>query len=96
MKTIKDYKELLRINDSNTMLGNHLCSLFNEKGFFASLKDIDTMDEYNASLHNFDEKVEVMAQMHKNGINVFEDRYKMGSVSKAFYQYKLSGYTEYK
>jgi hypothetical protein len=39
--------------------------------------------------------VEVIAQMHKNGINVFEDNFVLGNVTKAFYQYKLTEYAEY-
>lgn len=85
MKTIKDYKELLFLNGKNTMLGNHLNTLF------PTTKDFT----YNATIHNFDEKVEVMAQMYKNDIDVFKDSYKIGSISKAFYQLQLEKYKDF-
>jgi hypothetical protein len=84
MKTINDFKTLLFNGEKNTLLGYHLNNLFGEKN--AELK---------AYILNFEEKVEVIAQMHKNGINVFEDNFVLGNVTKAFYQYKLTEYAEY-
>ena len=84
MKTIKDFKELLFINEENTILGMSLNSLFNE--------------DYNknATVHNLEDKIEVMAQMNENGINVFIDNCQVGSISKAFHQWKLKKYEDYK
>jgi hypothetical protein len=87
MKTIKEYKSLLNsgIEDEffgNTLLGMTLNTLFAEtKG--------------PAHIHHLDEKIEVIVQMNKNGINCFTDSYKMGSVSKAFYQWRLSEYNDF-
>lgn len=86
MRTIKDYKDLLFTNGKNTMLGLHLNTLFPTQ-----TKDFT----YDASVHNFEEKVEVMAQMYKNGIDVFKDSYKVGSISKAFYQWNLNKYKDF-
>lgn len=86
MKTIQDYKNLLSNDGKNTLLGNHLNTLFpiRNKEF-----------TYDASVHNFEEKVEVMVQMYKNGIDVFKDAYKMGSISKAFYQWNTNKYKDF-
>jgi hypothetical protein len=84
MKTINDFKNLLHIDGQNTLLGQHLNHLFSE-----------TNTDYKAWVLNFDEKVEVIAQMHRNGIDAFNDGYKLGSVTKAFYQYMLNQYKEY-
>ena len=51
--------------------------------------------ERNATIHNFEEKIEVLNVMNKNGINVFTDAYKCGNVSKAFYQWNLTKYEDY-
>jgi hypothetical protein len=83
MKTIKEFKMLLVRNDSNTLLGSHLNSLFNEN------------IHHDASIQNLEEKIEVIVQMHKNGIDCFSDQYRLGSVTKAFYQVKLSDYVNF-
>ena len=83
MKTLKEFKELLHVNNENTLLGMHLNYLFNEN------------HERNATIHNFEEKIEVLNVMNKNGINVFTDAYKCGNVSKAFYQWNLTKYEDY-
>jgi len=91
MKTIKEFKSLLNTDNfgiqdefnGNTLLGMTLNGLFGEK------------NTTPAHIHNLDEKVEVICQMYKNGIDCFKDSYKMGSVSKAYYQYKLSEYQDF-
>lgn len=85
MKTLKDFKNLLFNGEENTALGLHLNNLFNENDF-----------KYNASVHNLEEKIEVIAQMYRNGIDCFKDGYKLGSVTKAYYQYKASLYEDFK
>lgn len=84
MKMPKDFKQLLNKEGENTLLGMHLNQLFGKE----SSKD--------ATIHDFDEKMEVIAQMFENGIDVFKDTYKLGSVSKAFYQWHLSKYSDFK
>ena len=84
MKTIKDFKELLIQNNENTLLGMSLNDLFNED------------HKKDATIQNLEEKIEVIAEMNKNGIDVFTDYFKIGSVSKAFYQWKLNQYSNYK
>lgn len=84
MKTIKDFKNLLHANEKNTLLGMHLNSLICER-----YKDDP------AYIHDFELKVEVIAQMSKNGIDAFKDSYQLGSVTKAYYQYMMSQYAEY-
>jgi hypothetical protein len=88
MKSIKEFKSLLNtgISDEfngNTLLGMTLNGLLGEKNITP------------AHIHNFEEKVDVICQMNKNGIDCFKDSYKLGSVSKAFYQVKLSDYTDF-
>lgn len=92
MKTIREYKNLLNsgMNQDNekeffgnTVLGMHLNGLFKEQ-------------PGRADIHNLEEKVEVICQMYKNGIDCFNDSYKLGSVSKAYYQLKLAEYSEFK
>ena len=84
MKTIKDFKELLFTNEENTILGMSLNSLFNED------------HTKKSSVHNLEEKIEVIAQLDENGINVFTDNFQVGSVSKAFYQWRLKKYEDFK
>jgi hypothetical protein len=84
MKTIKEFKDLLNVDNENTLLGMSLNDLFNED------------HKKDATIHNLEEKIEVIAQMNKNGINVFTEYFKIGSVSKAFYQWKLNQYLNYK
>lgn len=86
MKTINDFKSLLHIDGRNTILGRHLNGLINNR--YAEL-------DVRADLHDLEEKVEVIAQMSKNGIDAFEDGYKLGSVTKAYYQYMLNQYNEF-
>lgn len=86
MKTIQDFKNLLHANGQNTLLGMHLNSIIGNR--FSTR-------EQRADLHDLELKVEVIAQMSKNGIDAFEDGYKLGSVTKAYYQYMLSQYAEY-
>jgi len=91
MKTIKEFKSTMFYEEktdlhnanTNTLLGAHLNTLFNE----------DPSEK--STVHHLSEKIEVIVQMYKNGINVFTDEYKLGSVTKAFYQVKLSEYDEY-
>lgn len=85
MKTINDFKNLLHIDGNNTLLGMHLNSLVCERH----------PRETRADLHDLELKVEIIAQMSKNGIDAFEDRYRLGSVNKAYYQYMLNQYNEY-
>ena len=85
MKTIKDFKNLLHIDGQNTLLGMHLNTL---------ICDRHPIDD-QADIHDLELKVEVIAQMSKNGIDAFEDGYKLGSVTKAYYQHMLSQYDEY-
>ncbi len=85
MKTINDFKSLLHIDGKNTLLGMHLNSLVCER----------QPRETKADIHELELKVEVIAQMSKNGIDAFEDSYKLGSVTKAYYQYMLSQYNEF-
>ena len=84
MKTIKEFKSLLFANGKTTFLGMALNTLFNE--------------EYTHSpiIQNLDEKIEVIVQMHDNGINAFTDNYKLGNVSKAYYQVQLKKYKDFK
>jgi len=91
MKTIKEYKSLLNsgINQDNkdeffgnTLLGMTLNTIFGEKSG-------------RADIHNLDEKIEVICQMYKNGIDCFKDSYKLGSVNKAYYQFKLAEYSDF-
>lgn len=89
MKTIKDFKQLLNngiseVFNGNTLLGVHLNGLFNEDKY------------YDATVHHIEEKIEVIVQMNENGIDCFKDSYKIGSVSKAFYQWNLKQYSEFK
>lgn len=86
MKTIKEFKAVLRNEEKeeNTMLGMHLNGLFNED------------HDYDATVHNMDEKIEVIVEMFRNEIDVFNDTFKMGSVSKAYYKLKLSKYSNFK
>lgn len=86
MKTIQDFKNLLHANGQNTLLGMHLNSIIGNR--FSTR-------EQRADLHDLELKVEVIAQMSKNGIDAFEDGYKLGSVTKAYYQHMLSQYDEY-
>jgi len=86
MKTIKDFQTLLHKDGQNTFLGMHLNYIINQ-----SLSDMDKP----AHIHDFELKVEVIVQMHKNGIDAFTDRFPMGSVSKAYYQHMLNQYNEY-
>lgn len=85
MKTIKDFKNLLHTDGNNTLLGMHLNTLICDR------HPMDTQ----ADIHDLELKVEVIAQMSKNGIDAFKDAYKLGSVTKAYYQYMLSQYDEY-
>ena len=85
MKTINDFKSILHANEKNTLLGMHLNNLICHR----------MPSETRADLHDLELKVEVIAQMSKNGIDAFEDGYKLGSVTKAYYQYMLSQYNEY-
>ena len=84
MYTINDFKKALHDNGENTLLGMHLNGLFHEKE-----------RDGKASIHNLEEKVEVIAQMNKNGINVFTDSFKLGSITKAYYQWRLTQYTDF-
>jgi len=84
MKTINDFKSLLHIDGKNTLLGMHLNSLVCER-----------YKEDPAYIHQLELKVEVIAQMNKNGIDAFKDGYQLGSVTKAYYQYMLSQYNEF-
>ena len=86
MKTIQAFKNLLHANGQNTLLGMHLNSIIGNR--FSTR-------EQRADLHDLELKVEVIAQMSKNGIDAFEDGYKLGSVTKAYYQHMLSQYDEY-
>jgi len=85
MKTIKDFKSLLHNDGNNTLLGMHLNSLVCNRM---------PLDE-RADLHDLELKVEIIAQLSKNGIDAFEDRFALGSVTKAYYQYMLSQYNEF-
>lgn len=91
MKTIQDYKKALYNNGKNTMLGLHLSTLINPLS-----KSLDEMKDLNQSIHYFEEKVEVIVQMYNNGINVFKDTYKLGSVDKAYYQVMLKQHSKFK
>ena len=95
MKTIADYRnemiiETIKSEDGiltferNSLLGMHMQTLFG----------LD--HEKDASVHYMEEKIEVIVQMYKNGIDIWNDSYAMGSVSKAYYQYKLNGFDDYK
>jgi hypothetical protein len=84
MKTIKDFKELLFNYEENTLLGMQLNYLFNED------------HTANSTIHNLEEKIEVIAQLNENGINVFIDNYQVGNISKAFYQWNLKKYEDFK
>ena len=88
MKTIQDFKNLLYSDDYgyNTTLGMHLNHLINNK-----YCDLDVC----AYTHDLELKVEVIVQLHKNGINSFNDRFPLGSGTKAYYQYMLNQYSEY-
>lgn len=87
-KTIKEIKAALYDEETkkNTLLGAHLVSLESPG------KDVTT---FNAGLHLLEIASEVIKQMEINGIDVFKDRYKLGNVSKAFYQVKLSEYDDF-
>lgn len=91
MKTIKDFKKVLYNNNENTLLGLHLADLINPLG-----KSVEELREKDQSIHFLEEKVEVIVQMYNNGIDVFLDSYKMGSVDKAYYQVKLKEYADFK
>jgi hypothetical protein len=86
MKTINDYKSLLHANGQNTLLGMHLNSIIGNR--YSPL-------DVKADLHDLELKIEVIAQLFKNGIDAFEDRYPLGSVTKAYYQYMLNQYNEF-
>jgi len=84
MKTLQQIKSKLTKSDgANTILGMHINSLLG--------KDINL----NCGLHNIEMAMEIMVQMEKNGIDVFEDTFKMGSVDKAYYQLMVEKYSEY-
>jgi hypothetical protein len=85
MKTINDYKNILFIDGNNTLLGIHLNTLVGER---------TPLDE-PAYINDLELKIEVISQMSKNGIDAFEDGYKLGSVTKAYYQLMLSKYVQY-
>lgn len=95
MKTIADYRnemiiETIKSEDGiltferNSLLGMHMQTLFGQD------------HKKDASVNYMEEKIEVIVQMYKNGIDIWNDSYKMGSVSKAYYQYKLNGFDDYK
>jgi len=86
MKTINDFKSLLHIDGNNTLLGMHLNSIIGNR-----YSPIDA----KADIYDLELKVEVIAQLYKNGIDAFEDAYQLGCVTKAYYQYMLSQYAEY-
>jgi hypothetical protein len=86
MKTINDYKSILHKDGYNTLLGMHLNSIIGNR--YASL-------DVRADLHDLELKIEIIAQLSKNGIDAFEDRYQLGSVTKAYYQHMLSQYAQY-
>ena len=88
MKTIQDFKNLLYNDDRgyNTTLGMHLNHLINNR--YSGLDD-------NAHIHDLELKVEIIVQLHKNGIDAFNDRFNLGSATKAYYQLMLSKYNEY-
>ena len=89
IRTIKEFKALLTDSqERNTLTGMHLITLI--KG--SSVR----MDDFKASTHLVEKAIEVFAQMGENGIDVFKDEYKMGSVSKAYYQCKVKEHAEYK
>jgi hypothetical protein len=83
MKTVQNFKDLLFENGENTLLGMHMQYLFNESHLAKS------------DVHNLEDKIEVICQMDINGIDCFTDSYKMGSVSKAYYQWQLAKYDSY-
>ena len=90
--SIKEIKALLydEALGKNTLLGTHLNSLF-PLGWEKNM-GIDKP----AYVYNFEEKVEVMVQLGKNGIDVFKHGYKLGSVSKAFHQVQLEKFKNFK
>ena len=90
--SIKDIKALLHdeATGKNTLLGTHLNSLFP-----LSWAEESGLNK-PAYIHSFEEKVEVLVQMGKNGIDVFKHGYKLGSVSKAFYQIQLENFKNFK
>ena len=84
MKTIQEFKDLLYTESvGNSLLGCHLNRLFGEK------------TSARSDIHNLEEKIEVVVQMNNNGINAFTDEYKLGSVSKAYYQLKLKEFVDF-
>lgn len=86
MKTIQDFKNLLHSNGQNTLLGMHLNNLINNR-----YSELDAP----ADIHDLELKVEVIAQLYKNGIDAFNDHFPLGSVSKAYYQYMMNQFNEY-
>lgn len=90
--SIKEIKALLHdeVSYKNTVLGTHLNSLFPLS--WAENSGIDKP----AYIHSFEEKVEVMVQMGKNGIDVFSQNYKLGSVTKAFHEIQLEKVKDFK
>lgn len=86
MKTIQDFKNLLHIDGQNTLLGMHLSTLINNRY---------SESDAPAHIHDLELKVEVIAQLHKNGIDAFNDNFALGSASKAYYQYMMNQYNEY-
>lgn len=91
MKTIKDFKQVLYNNNKNTLLGLHLAGLINPLG-----KSVEELREKDQSIHFLEEKVEVIVQMYNNGINVFYDAYRLGSVDKAYYQVMARKYADFR
>lgn len=87
MKTLKEIKAELTNPQTgeNTLLGMHLVNL---------IRPEEDPETFNAELHLLEESIEVMAQMEKNGIDPFGE-FKLGSVSKAYYQLKVEEYKEY-
>jgi len=88
MKTIKDYKSLLRTqslkDEKNSVLGMHLNSLFS--------LDINK----DARIHNLEEKIEVIVLINNlYDVNLFTDEFKLGTISKGYYQWKLNQYSDF-
>ena len=89
IRTIKEFKALLTDSKGlNTLTGLHLISLL--KGSTVRGKD------YKASTHLLEEAIEIFSQMSANGIDVFKDEYKMGSINKAYHQWKVRENSAYK
>jgi hypothetical protein len=88
IRTLSEFKALLTDSeDNNTLTGLQLISIL--RGNAVRSKD------FKASTHLLEEAIEIFAQMGANGIDVFKDEYKMGSVTKAYHQWQVREYSNY-